>query len=555
MRLLCVHADSIAFEAGEQARADEDVESDGVPMDGHMTDCVVVFVGVEPGDREDIDGNVDAACAEIADVTGQLDITNIVLYPCAQLVDDVAAPDIVDAVMAELEASLHERAYDVLRAPDGWYKHLDLSAKGHRFARRSVHVTPAPDERAAGDASEWLLLFPDRTCLDATEATAEVSDTMAAFVEHELGAMEPTTVCSRQFEPMREAGFVTAATDRAGDDAVVYTPCGSFLRTAVQDYVTDRIIEYGAMPIETASASSVSPIAAMQTMALSATDLPLRFAESTNDPEIHTAVTAGDQAREEMRQQVRLTLRTTENLGLTVTPVVRMQHECYEKHETWVQRVVSDLDRPVLLELLSGPHRSWTVRIELPTVDSNGRPIACPTVTLDRESANRHHIEYTDGSESERPSIVHCSPAGRIDHVAAALVTTATRMETAQLPTWLSPTQVRLVPVVPEDHLSFSESLADDLERGDVRVDVDDRAATVGERIESAQRDWVPYYAVVGDDELDGETLGVTVRAENREVEMASEELRERVLDDIDGRPRNRRYLPRRVSDQPEFVE
>jgi threonyl-tRNA synthetase len=549
MRLLCVHADSLAFEAREQARPDEHVEGDGVPRDGQMDDCVAAFVGIEPGDSEDIDGIVSAVRTEIEEVATQLDTTSVVLYPSEHLTDDVAASDRVDAVVAALETAFRDREYDVLRAPDGWYRHLDLSAKGHRFARRSVRIEGSPAEGTPDESSEWILAFPDGRREDPTAATSGCSESMTAFVERETDGGEKVAVDTQHLEPMHEAGFAARQNGPDGERTVYY-PRGNFVRAAVREYVERRLIEFGAMPVETASDISGGSVAAMQMMDLSVSALPLGLAEMTAEPTIRTATADGDQAREEMRRQALFACRTSEELGLTANPVIRMPREYYDQAESWVQQVVSDLDRPVLLEVLSDHHSSWTVSVELPTIDSSGRPRACPRLRLQERTAHRHGIEYTDGDETHTPLVLDCSPAGRIEHVVGALVANATRMETPQLPTWLSPTQVRLIPIVPDDHLALCETLADELEAS-VRVDIDDRAATVGERIESAERDWVPYYAVVGDDERERDSIGVTVRGEGREVEMSSEELRERVLDDSAGFPEQSRYLPRHVSDHP----
>jgi threonyl-tRNA synthetase len=148
---------------------------------------------------------------------------------------------------------------------------------------------------------------------------------------------------------------------------------------------------------------------------------------------------------------------------------------------------------------------------------------------------------------------LHYSPSGGIERVVAALLEETATMETPRLPTWLSPTQVRLVPVG-EEHVDYCDELVDELAAADVRADVDDRSETVGKRIARAETDWVPYYAVVGDRELDSGRLDVNVRAEDAEVELTPEELRDRVREETEGLPRKRRYLPRHVGDHPSFT-
>jgi threonyl-tRNA synthetase len=175
-------------------------------------------------------------------------------------------------------------------------------------------------------------------------------------------------------------------------------------------------------------------------------------------------------------------------------------------------------------------------------------------VQIDVESAERFDIEYTDGTDQHHPPILHYSPSGGIERVMAALLEQTATMDVPQLPTWLSPTQVRFIPVRPDQHTEYCDGLADDLEAADIRVDVDDRDESVGKRIAEAETDWVPYYIIVGGDEIEGETMGVNVRAEDEEIDMTLSELEETVRADISDLPQQARYLPRHVSDHPNFT-
>jgi threonyl-tRNA synthetase len=64
----------------------------------------------------------------------------------------------------------------------------------------------------------------------------------------------------------------------------------------------------------------------------------------------------------------------------------------------------------------------------------------------------------------------------------------------------------------------------------------------------------VPYYVVVGGDEIEGDTVGVNVRADDVELDMTLAELEETVREDIGDLPQRPRYLPRRVSNHPTFT-
>jgi threonyl-tRNA synthetase len=272
-------------------------------------------------------------------------------------------------------------------------------------------------------------------------------------------------------------------------------------------------------------------------------------------PDMHTATRDVEQAKDELEAQAKLSLRTSEDLGLNYEPAIRMTRRFYDDNEEWVDSLVADLGKPALLEILPERHHYWSAKIDLAAIDRLGRPIENPTVQIDVESAERFDIEYSTGEESHHPPILHYSPSGGIERVLAALLEKATKQETPRLPTWLSPTQVRFVPVG-EDHVEYCDALADDLESAGVRADVDEREESVGKRIARAETEWVPYYAVVGDREIEGDddTLGVTVRGEDAEREMDFEELREAVLDDVGDLPRKKRYLSRHVSKHPHFT-
>jgi threonyl-tRNA synthetase len=123
------------------------------------------------------------------------------------------------------------------------------------------------------------------------------------------------------------------------------------------------------------------------------------------------------------------------------------------------------------------------------------------------------------------------------------------------LKTWLSPTQVRIIPVA-ERHQARALEIVKDL---GFRVDVDDRDETVGKKIRDAGREWVPYVAVIGDEELASGQLTVTVRQESTpkvaaKARMSVEELRKRIASETDGKPWRRQPLPVRLSERPKFI-
>jgi threonyl-tRNA synthetase len=614
MRLLFIHSDHLEFEARETAGPDGLAETEGVPMEGRMEECVTVFASVESDDEADVEGVVENALAELRDVTDQLNTGRVVLYPYAHLSEDLAGPDAAKAVMRDLEGELEADGYEVLRAPFGWYKSFEVSCKGHPLSELSRHVAAHRDEdEEAGEPdrepSEWLVMHPDGSVADAVEAKADVSGDMRAFIEDEVeGIVASPGEEPPHLELMREKEFV--GYDELSDVGNLrFYPRGKLVRDALMAYVNDLIVGYGGMPVETPImydlgarsirehagkfgerqyrfesgdrrmmlrfAACFGQFSIMRDMHISVNDLPLRIYEMSTYsfrreqkgevaglkrlraftmPDMHTATRDMDQARAELMAQAKLALQTSEDLDINYEPAIRMTREFYENNEAWVEDVVADLEKPALLEIIPERHHYWSAKIDFAAIDGLGRPIENPTVQIDVESAERFDIEYTDGTHQHHPPILHYSPSGGIERVMAALLEDTATMDTPQLPTWLSPTQVRFIPVNPDAHLGYCEELADDLEAAEIRVDIDDRNESVGRRIAGAETDWVPYYVVVGDDEIEDGQLGVNVRATGEERDMGLGDLRELVEGDVGDLPQRARYLPRHVSDHPHFT-
>jgi threonyl-tRNA synthetase len=121
------------------------------------------------------------------------------------------------------------------------------------------------------------------------------------------------------------------------------------------------------------------------------------------------------------------------------------------------------------------------------------------------------------------------------------------------LPLWLSPTQVRLIPVSSE-HLKFCMKVAEDIEKKNVRVDVDDREESVSKKIRDAEMEWIHAIVVAGSKEKKTGRLCVRFREERGMREMRLEELVKFVKSKTKGYPFRRLALPKLISKRPIFV-
>ena len=287
----------------------------------------------------------------------------------------------------------------------------------------------------------------------------------------------------------------------------------------------------------------------------------LRRLRSFTMPDMHTICRDLEQAKEEFKKQFEFSMRCLAKLGFSPDDYetgIRMTREFWDKHRDFVISLVQTVGKPVLLEIWNRRYAYFDPKFEFNFIDAIGKASALSTVQMDHENAERYGIFYVDEENQRRhPIILHCSPTGSLERVLYALLEKAYKQQKAggvpSLPLWLSPTQIRLIPLA-DRHLEFCERLADELESGGIRVDIDDRAETVPKKVREAERDWVPYIVVVGDQEVTSGVLQVRIREKREMKQMSAQELKEEILKQVKGMPTESLGLPRKLSARPVFV-
>jgi len=90
--------------------------------------------------------------------------------------------------------------------------------------------------------------------------------------------------------------------------------------------------------------------------------------------------------------------------------------------------------------------------------------------------------------------------------------------------------------------------MADRIRKAGIRVSVDDTGATVGKKVRLSKQDWCSYAAVIGEKEIESDSLKVYVRSENKDVDMTVEELIDRIKKETEGMPVRPMYMPSNLS-------
>ena len=276
-------------------------------------------------------------------------------------------------------------------------------------------------------------------------------------------------------------------------------------------------------------------------------------------PDMHTLCRDMSDALEEFKQQYEVCMRVLADIGFSTRDyevAIRFTRDFYEAHRDFIKELVRIAGKPVLIELWDQRFFYFVLKFEFNFVDALGKASALSTVQIDVENAARYGIRYIDArGEEKEPIILHCSPSGAIERCMYALLEKAymdkEKGTPPMLPLWLSPTQLRLIPVA-ERHHEYIRAILPALDG--IRVDVDDREETVSKKIRDAGREWIPYVGVIGDREVERGTVNVNIRATQQVEEMDVEELRRRIAEGTKGRPYRKLPLPLRLSERVRFV-
>ncbi len=232
--------------------------------------------------------------------------------------------------------------------------------------------------------------------------------------------------------------------------------------------------------------------------------------------------------------------------------VFRIVEEFYNKHKEKIVEMLNYSGRPAFIEILSKMKHYWVVKHEFQGIDSVGGNCQLCTVQLDIVDAGRYGIEYVDKDGNKKGCIIVHSSIGSIERWIYSILETALKKEIPSLPLWLSPIQVRIIPIS-ERHFDYCMNVCEELNKNMIRADVDDRDFTLNKKILEANKEWVPYIILVGDKETEINKVSVRLRESNKIKIMDLTELINEINEKIGEMPRRELYLPKLLSKRPIF--
>jgi threonyl-tRNA synthetase len=159
-------------------------------------------------------------------------------------------------------------------------------------------------------------------------------------------------------------------------------------------------------------------------------------------------------------------------------------------------------------------------KIDIHIRDSLGRPWQTGTIQLDYQIPARFGLEYqgADG-RLHRPVVIHRTILGTWERFLGVLL----EHTNGRLPPWLSPTQVRVLPLA-DRHEAAADALADRLRKAKLRVDRTGSDETLSKRVRQAEIDRIPYVLVLGDQEIANGSVALRIRGEKGQKSLPEPE-------------------------------
>lgn len=246
-----------------------------------------------------------------------------------------------------------------------------------------------------------------------------------------------------------------------------------------------------------------------------------------------------DQIKEEVAKVVKLILDVYKDFGFK-DYAFRLslrdkndKHKYFDDDEMW-EKAESEL-REILTELgldfyeAEGEAAFYGPKLDVQLKSAIGHDVTVSTCQLDFLLPERFELEYIgEDGKAHRPVVIHRAILGTLDRFMAFLI----EETKGAFPTWLSPLQVKVLPIS-DKHLEYANEVKKALEEKDVRVEVDERAEKIGYKIREAQLQKVPYMLIVGDKEEASGEVGVRNRKDGDVGAMKLEDFVEKIDEEI----------------------
>jgi len=249
---------------------------------------------------------------------------------------------------------------------------------------------------------------------------------------------------------------------------------------------------------------------------------------------------AVDQVKHEVKNMVEIIRNFYTSLGMWENHSVSLSVRDYTHPEKYIgeasdwdvcEKMLQDISDEMSLKAVKneGEAALYGPKLDFMFRDSLGKEIQIPTVQLDFATPKRFNLEYTnnEGGKSS-PVMVHRAVLGSYERFIMLLI----EHFAGAFPLWLSPVQVTILPIS-EKFADYAQEVKNKFLVQDIRVELSDKAESLGKRISEAEKMKIPYIVVVGEKEVAEKTVAVRTRGIKQQQTLLIDEFIEKVVAEI----------------------
>lgn len=202
--------------------------------------------------------------------------------------------------------------------------------------------------------------------------------------------------------------------------------------------------------------------------------------------------------------------------------------EQWDEAQGMMQKILDHLEIPYVIGV--GEAAFYGPKLDIQIKNVYGKEDTLITIQIDQMLAKQFGMEYVDKDGTKKtPCIIHRSSIGCYERTMALLI----EKYAGAFPMWLAPTQVKLLPVA-DRHLDYVYEIKKALEAQGMRVEVDSRSEKIGYKIREAQLEKVPYMFIIGDKDVEAQTVSVRHRKEGDLGAMKLDDFIKMAVEEID---------------------
>ena len=460
--------------------------------------------------------------------------------------------------------------------------------------------------------SYWYILSPDGKMNEFTKFDFSQHKKLEKLAKYESAKKRATDEPPPHVALMKKLAI--ADYEPASDQGNMrYFPNGRLIKSQIEQFVTDKVRDYGGYEVETPImydshhpsmesyfnrfparqysidsegkhlflrfAACFGQFLMAHDFQMSYKNLPYRLYELTRYsfrreqsgelvglrrlraftmPDCHAFCTDMPQAIEEFRIRFDLSRDVLDGFGITQDDyemAIRFTEDFYNENKDLISEMVEKIGKPVLVEMWKERFFYFVLKWEFNYIDNSGKASALSTDQIDVENGDRYGIEFVDENNTPKnPIILHNSPSGAIERVMYTLLekaaTDSKEGRKPQLPLWLAPTQVRVIPLK-DEFLEFSKELTKKLSSKNIRADIDDRNESIGKRIREAEKEWIRYILVIGEREAGSQNLSIRDRTTSDVRELSFDDFISEINSQTTGKPYSSLNVPLLLSKRP----